>query len=384
MAVVVIILVSVVGYKVWNKKEDEVQFTGNSYIEYVDNQNFMGSMSNIQLAPNGVYYYADNMIFFYDNNAKLAVPLCNRNNCEHYGDENCNAYFNNAMPEIYYSNDKLYLVAKNSTSSNTYYLYEISPDGSERKKGAELFTAEGEYGVTYSMIVHRGYACYTLDAVSPEVETVSLYRVKLGSSQSPTEISKMEGYKSYYDHLKADGDKLYYIKDYKESEASSTTSRKLYVYDLISKEETCIKEDDTISMFIDGEKIYCTDNESLYLYDKQNKTSEKLYEFPESYYQAYMNFDGTNFYLDNYFYCIFKKKRDFSERSILVVNTLGELVDSIALNTEEELLFGDSKTMYIQDVKDREYTKLRSLDKAQLGAEQKTWETLIDIKVEQD
>ena len=88
--------------------------------------------------PKGYYALAGNYLIYMDQNMENDTLLCNKPECLHNrGDMeevvNCNAFFGNCSAIQYYDG-KLYILANALNHENERAIYEVSLDGSDKKK----------------------------------------------------------------------------------------------------------------------------------------------------------------------------------------------------------------------------------------------------------
>ena len=73
---------------------EEQSDNNNPFPDYVYNQEKeqgVYGQSDMAIAENGYYYVIDNVLYFYNINSDVNMPLCSKVNCNHDG-ETCDAY----------------------------------------------------------------------------------------------------------------------------------------------------------------------------------------------------------------------------------------------------------------------------------------------------
>ncbi len=113
---------------------EEQSDNNNPFPDYVYNQEKeqgVYGQSDMAIAENGYYYVIDNILYFYNINSDVNMPLCSKVNCNHDG-ETCDAYVSgintengtfgcNCMNEkVMYYNNHLYCIEV--TKDRDYYL----------------------------------------------------------------------------------------------------------------------------------------------------------------------------------------------------------------------------------------------------------------------
>ena len=116
----------------------------------IDDQPYWNVFNHyITKGENGYYFISHNYLYFMQDNGK-GIILCNNASCIHDSEE-CLAYLsiNYNSQQLYYYNNKLYVMYNDFKESNSCYLIEIAADGSERKRLFEIGEASVKYGLTF-------------------------------------------------------------------------------------------------------------------------------------------------------------------------------------------------------------------------------------------
>ena len=103
--------------------------------------------------PKGYYVLKGNFLAYMDKNMENTTLLCNKAECLHnQGNEeeivSCNAFFNNGTAIQYY-NEKLYILADALNHEKQTSIYEVSMDGTDKKK---IYTS-GE--LVWSFVIYQ-------------------------------------------------------------------------------------------------------------------------------------------------------------------------------------------------------------------------------------
>ena len=158
--------------------------------------------SKMAIAPNGYYYIIDNVLYFYNIDSDINMPLCSKVNCRH-NDNTCDAYVStintengtfecNCMGEkIMYYNGSIYCIEV--TKDRDYYLYQYDSTFSNRKQVTRLASIKDEQLMVsdaQACLISDGYMYYYasyLDSKYAENDyTASFYacRIKLDNNSS--------------------------------------------------------------------------------------------------------------------------------------------------------------------------------------------------------
>ena len=127
-----------------------------------------GSGNSESLNDNGVFYTKKGVVYFFDPETRIKMPLCSKANCEHRGSSHdnshptCDAYFGQAVGYSAIVKDKLYCMVRISDEADgekglfTKEFYKADKNGTDRKL---LFRADDiQYG-TYAKY-ENGYFLY--------------------------------------------------------------------------------------------------------------------------------------------------------------------------------------------------------------------------------
>ncbi len=153
----IIILLTLTGcdqYKVDN--DNVIENVHNPFPDYKYNQEKAQSpygQSLMAVSETGYYYIIDNILYFYNINSDINMPLCSKSNCKHK-DNSCDAYVNSINAELadfscncmegklFYYNNHLYCIE--ITADRDYYLYQYNTVFSDKKCMARLASIKEE------------------------------------------------------------------------------------------------------------------------------------------------------------------------------------------------------------------------------------------------
>lgn len=206
------------------------------YVEGEDYQTAVGMYGNSFAARftkgEGGYYYdlfgPGSLLMFYDENAGVAVPVCDRPNCPHTGGD-CNAYLGcfRGIEHMQYYDGNLYVFGYEGVDISNVDLYRISADGSTREKLGTVYHVAGD-SVAYDAVIHRGYAYVTLCDAGLDKRTVEVHRLSLsGNGETETVYTFEESYGASA-RMKAYGNYLYSRFSYYADEDGNGVTKKLY------------------------------------------------------------------------------------------------------------------------------------------------------------
>lgn len=137
--------------------------------------------SEMAVAENGYYYILSDILYFYNINSDINMPLCSKANCKHK-DENCDAYVSaidttnggtfecNCMGyKVMYYNEHVYCIEV--TKDRDYYLYQYDSAFSNRQCVTRLASAKDELMAVIdaqSCMISEGYLYYYTTFLDPE------------------------------------------------------------------------------------------------------------------------------------------------------------------------------------------------------------------------
>lgn len=164
---IIILAVSMIFLCSCNINEDEKKTVDNvKNNDYIDDQDYQfqyaakdyfSSGNKINETDEGYYFVDDGFIYFMDKSSMEYTPLCNKPDCRHDKNSNCNAYMNSLGVDIesniFYNNGYIYYPAASSKGGKT--IMRLSADGAVKEKVTDI---KSEW--IPIIIVHRGYLYY--------------------------------------------------------------------------------------------------------------------------------------------------------------------------------------------------------------------------------
>ena len=244
-------------------------------------------------SPDGYYFIDGNFLYFIDKETMQAVPLCGKPNCKHQHEmdpakvADCDAYMDRSRAGtlLEFLDGHLYIsvIKKLADPDSGMVLLQMKPDGTERKKLAELPKTVGE------AILHRGYLYYTATAFDEELNArYGIYRQDLNGGEPEMVCEGTQKNMGHFTGLTAYGNYLFFNE-------AGVNEENLYWMramrcDLKSGEKTeaviCPnkKADPMCTSFVNGKVVT-----AIYHWrDQEDPDNDQYYDF-------YMtNLDGSN------------------------------------------------------------------------------------------
>ncbi len=358
----------------------DIDFGDTTYHFETDCQNYFNyDAKDIAAGPDGYYSTkllagiggAYEQLSYIDRNSGQCILLCNKADCDHDKNSDCDAYTSDSLHYLTYYDDNLYTIRQSfdeSTYVSTILLHRISADGSQRNDVCELFTESAAIEDMFfsasipNYTIHRGYLYYFLK----DIEGIKLYKKSINSSTPPQLIMKNNNEYAGVGRIMGYGDGVLFDT---LCEITDKYSYKLLYYN---------EETDKVSLLIDEEGGYYTIAGDYIIYQNteltgMTKFSLKDYTsevFAEGYI-GQLSYDGNYVYIDNHLYC----KPNKSDRTVTVFDIYGNLIDTIDMAGEEYFPeFGDEYYLFKISSKD---DNIYMLDKNQIGTGNHEW-----IKIE--
>ena len=187
--------------------------SGNIFADYQYNQEEVQSKygtSEMAIAENGYYYIIDNILFFYNVNSDVNMPVCSKVNCKH-SDENCDAYVSSVKSEtgsfacnclgnkIFFYNNHLYCIEV--TKDRDYDLYQYDASFGNKKKILRLASVkEDKLFVSDAKVcmISEGYLYYYTSYLDPEyanndyITKFQCNRIKLEENAAREELGEFD------------------------------------------------------------------------------------------------------------------------------------------------------------------------------------------------
>ena len=231
----------------------------------------------------GIYYWGKSIFHFYDKNAKVGVPLCNRPNCSHDSND-CNAAFGIFQVTeldmyrgmVYYYDGAVYLVGDENGYVN---LYKVKPDGSSWKKDMTLFKAEKTVEImedggtsTYwrypDVCLHQDYVYYIDNSESHP----KLRRIQMGGTKTEM-LFEPEGDRTMLYRMKCYGDFVFFQAGKYVGEELKAG---IYAYNIKTGETSLVKAEVLREYYVAGKMLYYEQNESIFVYDLKTGETKEL------------------------------------------------------------------------------------------------------------
>lgn len=315
-----------------NSSKDSVSITKDETHSFVDDDLRIGDIRDIANTEKGFYYMNESRLFYYDNELKESTILCTDANCNHASD-NCNACFIDYFNEIFYNNGNIYAMeyVEEDDSNYHFYLVEISKDATKRTRLTDLFQASDTAGISYDMVLHRGYCyfCVYPDDYETEKEN-SVFRVKIEKNAEVENIYTDIGYGVTFDLYGYENG--IYLEEHKNIDSQASDSiHDMHIYNMDTEKVTDCEMDDFRQITFGNGCMYYTKSDSLWK-KEDGKKEEKLYDFGKDVYGD-LQFDGSYFYFDTQPDC-YMRDLDEKERKVYVIDQQGELKEMLEIPFE--------------------------------------------------
>lgn len=360
--IVVVIMITLTITAIGCNKKINIEQTGffdSQYNIETDDQLYSDYFT-MAVVEGGYYILNNSFLYFFDKESKEMVYVCSLLDCSH-NSVDCDAYMNYAVNIWYYDNSIYYVDGEEDNSSGTidYVLYKSAMDGSNRERIKKVVSTSSFVPV---MTIHRGYLYYSVYGTD---YSSNLYRIPIDGRGKNEKIYSLYGsYASIY-KLKGYGDGVIFTTDVAEDD--DTYKYNIMYYDSNSETVSTIMEDCGAEYTVKDGCIYDVRTDGVHCYNVESGTDEVFYD-PGV--MVYISFDGNNFYMDN-IYDIFIENTPEDEHKVWVVNTEGELIDTIEIENSYICLFGDSDYLF-QDYG----SSIKMLDKSLIGTEEHEWSDL--------
>ena len=346
---------------------DVVGFSEDSFNIETDNQSFFGEDHSIVACNEGYYYFNGEFIYFLDRKSDLSVPLCNKPDCDHANNINCNAYFPgdqyyNYLGLFYYDSN-IYIIGNDGKeNSNRLYLYKISKDGSDREQSCFL----GEFGsdinsMNIRFIIHKGkgYLAYNED------NNYVLYSFNINENKPQMKkIDEING-------LGAEIYRLYGCDNGISYQYGCFTDESLEVYEggikvcINDKPQTIVNNAIKPYVIANGNVYYETNTGIKFKSLKNNNT----YDFNTEFSAYSLNYDGEYFYAYNVMIDESQEIYVYDNNN----NYIGKFItpeDTVSLN------FGDTERFFCTCADDNNNPVLKYLNKSEIKNDNTEWKTI--------
>lgn len=361
---------------------------GSEYLQGKDDQPFFDGYHNIAGTEEGYYLLGDELISYYDKSSSKIHVLCSKAECMH-NNESCNASISTSSIRFY--NDKLYCIEPDKNNAGDYNLCEISKDGSSKNALFVVYHEEGtekEQLYMNDFIVHRGYIYYCLSNFNTEPSVYQIVRRKLEKNAKEEIVQKF-----YFEDMlelmefQGVGDYVYYGIVKKDN---TEKYNELYAYDTQKHSTECVldREMDFKDFMAEGNKVYYTDKDNLYVKNKMDNTVEKVMELPEKGCFE-ISVDEDNFYFDNY--CDLSLKflnsgkpmqeyenpETFQDRKVYIYNKENKKQRTVLeIANSDSFYSGDENIVLLGDEMTEHCGMISILPKQNLGTDSQEWKKI--------
>lgn len=359
--------------KEWN--EEATATTKKTETQKVDYSNGEGEESipcfwgeYMAASQNGYYYWSfdgSNQLRFFDREGEVSVPVCNKAECEH-NTEDCNAYYPKilldtkendtyASPILQFYEGSIYTIG--CDSQKNICLYQISADGSERKKVVNLYRVDflGDTWESPTVWLHKGYVYY----VDVRERKQKLAKKKLKSNAEEEIVFQTENDRSEIYRIKSYDNSIYFqVAEYTEDE----TKGNLYCYDTQKEHTDIIKEKVIAPYGVIGKKVYYASTTGNYCYDIESKKEIMFSEKSSSDYPDELETFGEYIYIVS------------DDKKLNIYDTSGEIVyQGMPDKQVNRYYLGDDKRIFANVMNEEGNPSLMYLSLDQIDVKQISW-----------
>lgn len=347
------------------------------------------------------YYYLtlENPLYlmYFDDETQESIKVCGKAECNH-DNAQCNAYFGDIRwydkkaeeqeyssgQQLYYYNGLLYLLG---TEGN---LISVTPDGSERKKIANVYTYDGSSNTKlafYDNYVYVYNSAGNQGSSETHTETIKRYSLDGKTQENIVEWNAVSG---AIHSVKNYGDKMFFLTSSLKVKKEDSVQEWNYEYNgLYAYDHKTAQAGKVIDAAITGyavdeerEKIYYfVYGDGLYAYDVKTGQADKLFESPEEIGIADMSYDGQYLYLYNGEWASYAKQTNGTslQRQCWVLEPDGTIVQQLEIYRYGFCFFGDRDYIFAEQMVPNAQTgepemKLTYMEKAELLSGQ--WKVL--------
>lgn len=302
----------------------------------------------------GGYYYTvmNNMemyLMFFDVTTHSSIPVCGKADCLH-NSSSCNAYLSTEyLSSAYYYDGHVYMIKRNNGMG---VLTRISADGSIREEVAELFPNAGVTSI--ALVFHADYV-YAYDHLGHTGSTTEATEVikKISLKNKTTEvIYEHTGVGDCISGAKSFGDKLFFnVFNYQLDKTTlhQTINSQLYAYDYNTGNTETVSDDRVCDYFVDVDSnviYYFVMGEGLYKCSLDEKNPSLIFPVSETMVFCTLSYDGKYLYLSNGGMGSVSDAGSKIDKIIYVVDTAGNIINTIKCDKNTFFYFGDSNYMF--------------------------------------
>lgn len=330
---------------------------------------FISKMGMCISNGNGDYRFYRNALYFYDYNAGITVPLCNKPDCGHnvdVDDSTCNAFF----PEEKYFFDKgysyydgsLYLMGQGNESKYSVSLYKISLDGASREEACKLFEVS-DFNSIGVFTVHRGFAFWSLNTENG----AQLYRMNLEDKRIEC-VFAVDKAAGYILRFIGAGDYLYFSYSFAEDVNMEKWTGYICRLDIYSGKTEELVNTRSCYAVLDNKLFYFKDN-NIMCADVDGNNEVEFTEIPEN--STLIVSDSENLYLTNWDNGITNP----GEYKVFIFSSDRTELDAVSISNCDFFCGVSMENIYIETT-DR---TLSFFSKGQIGSKNHKWKTLFTI-----
>lgn len=354
-------------------KEDFSEL-GNEYKVAVDDQYYFND--HVMAKSNKGYYinYDGQKLYYMDENKKL-IPVCAKLECNHE-DFNCSATKSAEGFRVYVHNNKLYFVTLDMESLE-YWLYEANLDGSEQTKLAYLFK-QGDDGITYELMLHRGYAYFFVANHSMIDSSVrELYRIELNKNAKKETIDTVEGYGSSFIRVVGYGEYVYYQKGSFDNKEGDNFRTDLYRFDINTCKTNKVYSGTMYDYYVDQDELFFMNDSDMSKLNIETGKIKNVFTIEAGNSGLNFNYDGTYFYIDNAALILASEgEKEDKDRVIQIFDKAGENIKNLKIGNRNKFIYGDEQYLFLYN--DREIPEgtnaiVSVYDKSQITSNNDEW-----------
>lgn len=302
-------------------------------------------------SDSGYYYVKNMMIYYYDIAKNESVVLCNKPNCRHDTDEECNGF--TVSSRILYQSGHLYLLSLNENNENI--LEEVNQSTGERKT---VISLGADAATQYTLCNDNIYFANDSSDNLGETSTAYVYKTSLKDGKKET-VYEYTDIDCSIGTLKSYGGKVYFLlKGTEKSEKGYMAKGKgLYCIDDATGSVSELSDEDIQDYCIDYNEnnLYLYKiSDGLYKWNLKDNSQTRIFEADEQTLLANVSFDGNYVYMSNHVWKIyakaFYKLGDTVEDKIWVFDSSGACISEIPIDSLNcsNVFFGDKENLFIK------------------------------------